>query len=91
VRRILRAIENLYRCTPVLELHVALKIIYLCDYITILLRTQAVVILNHVNPNIEVCGIGQEKPVTGSKRGVNLSAVRPTAIQLTNCSFGVVK
>jgi hypothetical protein len=55
--RVLITIENLDRCTPVHELHVAFKITYVCDYITKLCRTQAEVILNYVNPN--VCGIGQ--------------------------------
>jgi hypothetical protein len=36
---------------------VALKIPYMYDYITKLCRTQAEVILNHVNPNVR--GIGQ--------------------------------
>jgi hypothetical protein len=31
-----------------------------------------------------------EKPGIGSIRGLNLVAVRPTTIQLTNCSFRVV-
>jgi hypothetical protein len=32
----------------------------------------------------------KEKPGTGSIRGLNLAEVRPTAVQLTNCSFRVV-
>jgi hypothetical protein len=52
-----RQTGNLVRCPPVRELHVAFKIPYMCDYVTKLCRTQAEVILNHVNPN--VCGIRQ--------------------------------
>jgi hypothetical protein len=36
---------------------VAFKILYVYDYITKLCRTQAKVILNHINPNVH--GIGQ--------------------------------
>jgi hypothetical protein len=32
----------------------------------------------------------KEKPGAGSIRGLNLAAVRPTAVQLTHCSFRVV-
>jgi hypothetical protein len=55
--RVLRAIGNLDRCTPVRELHVAFKVPYMYDYITKLSKTPAEVILNHVNRN--VCGTGQ--------------------------------
>jgi hypothetical protein len=55
--RVLRAIGNLDRRTPVRELHLAFKIPYVYDYITKLCRTQAEVILNHVNPSVR--GIGQ--------------------------------
>jgi hypothetical protein len=54
--RVLRTTENLDRCTPLRELRVAFKIPYVCDYITKLCRTQAEVILNHVNPNVRVIG-----------------------------------
>jgi hypothetical protein len=54
---VLHAIGNLDRCTPVHKLHMAFKIPYLYDYVTKLCRTQAEVILNHVNSN--VCGTGQ--------------------------------
>jgi hypothetical protein len=56
--RVLRAIGDPDRCTPVHELHVAFKIPYVYTYITNLCRTQAEVILSHVNPNVR--GIGQE-------------------------------
>jgi hypothetical protein len=54
--RVLCSIGNLDRCTPVCKLHVAFKIPYVYDYINKLCRTQAEVILNHVNSN--VCGTG---------------------------------
>jgi hypothetical protein len=41
------------------ELHVALKIPYVCDYTTY--RTQVEVILNHVNPNIRGTGQGEAR------------------------------
>jgi hypothetical protein len=83
--RVLRAIGKLDMCTSVRELHVAFKIPDVYDYITKLCRTQEETILNHVNPNVH--GIGQEKQGIG---GLNLAAVRPTTVQLTNCSFRVV-
>jgi hypothetical protein len=49
--RIFRSIANLYRCTPVRELHVAFKVPYIYDFITKLCMAQAKVILNHVNPD----------------------------------------
>jgi hypothetical protein len=54
--RVLRAIGNLDRSTPVRDLHSAFKIPYVYDYITILCRRQAEVILNHVR------AIGQGEP-----------------------------
>jgi hypothetical protein len=56
--RVLRATENLDRCTSVSELLAAFKIPYMYDYITKLCRTQAEVILNHAYPNVR--GIRQE-------------------------------
>jgi hypothetical protein len=58
------------------------------DYITKLCRAQEEVILNHVNPT--VLDMGKEKPGTGSTRALNLEAIRPMTVQLTNCSFRVV-
>jgi hypothetical protein len=40
-------------------MHVAFKIPYVYDYITKLRRTQAEVILNHVNPNVRGTGQGE--------------------------------
>jgi hypothetical protein len=46
-------------CTPVRELQVAFKIPYVFDYVTKLCKTQAEVILNHVNPNVHCIGRGE--------------------------------
>jgi alpha-D-ribose 1-methylphosphonate 5-triphosphate synthase subunit PhnL len=40
------------------ELHVDFKIAYMYEYITKLCKTQAEVILNHVNPNVHGIGKG---------------------------------
>jgi hypothetical protein len=79
-KRVLRATGNIDKCTPVRELHVAFEILFIYDNLTKLCRIQAEVILQHVNPNVR--GIGQEKPGTGSKRDLNLAALRPTTVQL---------
>jgi hypothetical protein len=50
--RVPYAIENLDRCMPVHESHVALKNPYMYSYIIKLCRIQVEVILNHVNPNV---------------------------------------
>jgi hypothetical protein len=57
--RVLRAIGNLNRRTPVRDLHLALKIPYVYHYITKLYRRQAEVILNHENPNVRPIGQGE--------------------------------
>jgi hypothetical protein len=57
--RVLRAISNLDRRTPVRDLHLAFKISYVYDYITKLCRRQAEVILNHENPNVRAIGQGE--------------------------------
>jgi hypothetical protein len=59
--RVLRTIGNLDKSTPYPELHVALIIPYLYDYITKLCRTQAEIILNHVNPNVHNIGQGEAR------------------------------
>jgi hypothetical protein len=56
--RVLRAISNLDRRTPVRDLHLAFKIPYVYDYINKLCRRQAEVILNHENPNVRAIGQG---------------------------------
>jgi hypothetical protein len=45
--KVLRAIGNLDRRTPVRDLHLAFKIPYVYDYISKLCRRQAEVFLNH--------------------------------------------
>jgi hypothetical protein len=62
----------------------AFKVPYVYDYITVLCRTQAEVILNHVNRNGAV--LDKEKPGIGSIRGLNLAVVRPSTVQLTAVS-----
>jgi hypothetical protein len=59
--RVLRAIGNLDRRTPVRDLHLAFKIPYVYDYITKLCRRQAEVILNHENPNVHAVGQGEAR------------------------------
>jgi hypothetical protein len=54
-----RTIGNLYRRTPVREMHVAFKISYVYDYITKLCRTQAEVILNYRNRIVRGTGQGE--------------------------------
>jgi hypothetical protein len=68
--RVLRAIGNLDRCTPVHKMHAALKIPYMHDYITKSCRTQSEVIQNHRNPI--VCGIGQGKAIHRKYRRLKL-------------------
>jgi hypothetical protein len=55
--REIRAIGILDKYKPLRELHVRFKVPYVNDYITESFRTQAEVILNHVNSDIR--GIGQ--------------------------------
>jgi hypothetical protein len=56
--RVLGAIGNLDRCTPVREFHAAFKA---DDYITKLCRTQEDVILNHVNTKVLCIGQGEAR------------------------------
>jgi hypothetical protein len=86
--RVLSATGNLDRGTPVRELRMAFRIPYVYGCITKLCRTQAEVILNHVNLNVR--GTGQGEARHRSIRDLNLAAVRPTTVQLTNCSFRAV-
>jgi hypothetical protein len=52
------------------------------SYLIKLCGMQAEVILNHRNPIYVVLDKG--KPCTGSTRGLNLAAVKPTTVQLTS-------
>jgi hypothetical protein len=54
---VFRAVANLDGFTPVRDLHVVFRITYVYEFIIKLCRTQAEVILNHVNPKVR--GIGQ--------------------------------
>jgi hypothetical protein len=56
---VLRSIGNLDRCTSIHKLHVAFKIPYVYDCVAKLCRTQAGVVLNHVNLNVH--GTGQRE------------------------------
>jgi hypothetical protein len=60
-KRVLRAISNLDRRTPVRDLHLAFKISYVYHYITKLCRRQAEVILNHEKPNVLAIGQGEAR------------------------------
>jgi hypothetical protein len=57
--RVLRAVGDLDRRTPVRDLHLAFKIPYVYDYITKLCRRQAEVIQNHPNLNVRAIGQGE--------------------------------
>jgi hypothetical protein len=59
--RVLCAIGNFDRRTPVRDLHLAFKIPYAYDYITKLCRRQAEVILNHENENVRAIGQGEAR------------------------------
>jgi hypothetical protein len=59
--RVLRAVGNLDRCTPIREMHVASQIPYVYEYKTKLCRTQAELILKHVNPNVRGIGQGESR------------------------------
>jgi hypothetical protein len=69
--RFLRTIGNFPRLTPVRELHVALKIPYVYDFITKLCRQKTEVIQNNVNPNVRNIGQGeaQHRKYKGLKLG----------------------
>jgi hypothetical protein len=72
-------------CTPVRELQVDFKIHYVYEYLTKLCRTQAEVILNHINPIVRGTGQGETMHKKYKyERGLNLAAVRV-------CSFRLIK
>jgi hypothetical protein len=79
--KVLRTIGNFSRCTPVRDLHTAFNIPYVYDYITELCRRQAEVIQNHENEHYAVQA--KMKPDIEKMRGLNLSVVKPTAVQMT--------
>jgi hypothetical protein len=59
--KVLHATGNLDRRTPARDLHLAVKIPYVYDYISTLCRRQAEVILNHENPNVRANGQGEAR------------------------------
>jgi hypothetical protein len=59
--RVLPAVGNLDRRTPLRDLPLAFKIPYVYDYITKLCRRQAEVVLNHENPNVRAIGQGEAR------------------------------
>jgi hypothetical protein len=67
------------------DLHLTFKIPYVFEYITKLCMRQAEVILNHENP--KYVQLDKENPGTGNIRGLNLAAVKPTTVQVSNCRF----
>jgi hypothetical protein len=83
--RVLRAIGNRDRRTPVRDLHLAFKIPYVYDYITKLCRRQVEVILNYENPNVRA--IGQGEASHRKHKRLNLAAVKSTTVQVSDCRF----
>jgi hypothetical protein len=83
--RVLRAISNLYRCTPVRDFHLVFKIPYGYDYIAKLCRRQAEVIRNHENPNVRAIGQGEARH--RNIRCLNLAAVKSTTVQVSDGCF----
>jgi hypothetical protein len=59
--RVLRTIGNFPIRTPVRDLHMAIKITYVYDYITKLCRQQAEVVQNHNNENVLNIGQGEAR------------------------------
>jgi hypothetical protein len=59
--RFLRVIGKLDRNTPIRDMHLAFKILYVYDYRTKLCRRPAEVILNHENPNVRAIGQGEPR------------------------------
>jgi hypothetical protein len=59
--KVLRTTGSLPRRTPVRDLHIALKIPHVYDYITKLCRQQAEFIQNHDNENVRNIGQGEAR------------------------------
>jgi hypothetical protein len=76
--KVFRTIGNFPSCTPVRDLHTALNLPYMYCYITKLCRQQADVIRNHENDYVR--GIGQGEPDIENIKGLNLAAVKLTAV-----------
>jgi hypothetical protein len=86
--RILRAVGNFDRHTPVRKMHMALKIPYVYDYITKSRRKQKSSKFVQIQMYVQ---LDREKPCIECIRGLNLAVDRPTNVQATNCRFGLVK
>jgi hypothetical protein len=79
--KVLRTIGNFPRRTPVRDVHMALKLPYICDYITNyagnkqksykIMKMQMFITLDKANCD------------TGNIRGLNLAAVNHTTVQVT--------
>jgi hypothetical protein len=57
--KVIGSTGNFPRCTPVRDLHMAFKLLYIYDYITKLCKQQAEVIRNHDNKNVRAIGQGE--------------------------------
>jgi hypothetical protein len=79
--RVLRAIGNVPRHTPVRDLHMAFKHSHIYDYITKLCR--------HKQKSYKIMKMqmfatfDKANPDTGNKRGLNLAPVRHMTVQVT--------
>jgi hypothetical protein len=69
--RFLHGAGKLDRSTSIRNLHVALKILYVCDYKAKLCKTQPAVIHIHQNPNLLAIGQGEaiQRKCKGPKFG----------------------
>jgi hypothetical protein len=69
--KVLRTIGNYPRRSPVRDLHLAVQISFVYDYITKLCRQQAEIIQNHKNENVRKIGQSERRhrKYTGPKHG----------------------
>jgi hypothetical protein len=78
---VLRTIGNFPRCTPVRDLHEALNVPYVSDYVTKLCRQQAEVTQNCVNEHVRSIGQGEGRQEI--IKSLNLAAFKLTTLQVT--------
>jgi hypothetical protein len=78
--KVLRTTGNFPKHTRVRDLHMALKLLYVYDYITKLCRQQAEVIQNHENAMFTI--LDKTEPDTENIRGLNLAAVKHETVQV---------
>jgi hypothetical protein len=83
--KVLRTIGKLPRRTPIRELRMAFKILYVYDYITKLCRQQVEVIQNHANENVR--NIGQGEAGHRKYKWLKLGGVQHTTVQMTRMPF----